>query len=235
MKISDKDFDKLISVAMSQVPDDDDIELKTDEELSLDGNSTHEFSPAFEKQMKKLIRKSRKQQYNEYRPTGFHSKIRIAVLIAVLVCAATMFSVSAFRTSIINFIFSAGNDSSSFMFNEDGSAISPKFSKYLPTYMPKGFGVAAVQEVSSNNIYIQFVDGNDGFYDVQCDLRSTMLAIDTEDGEITELQINGADVTISERHDRITATYVTDNMFYLISGNISKDVIIQILESIPKV
>lgn len=55
MKISDKDFDKLISVAISQVPDDDDIELKTDDELRSEGSSMHEFSPAFEKRMKKLI------------------------------------------------------------------------------------------------------------------------------------------------------------------------------------
>ena len=33
MKISDKDFDKLISVAISQISDDDNVELKTDAEL----------------------------------------------------------------------------------------------------------------------------------------------------------------------------------------------------------
>ena len=50
MKISDKDFDKLISVAISQISDDDNVELKTDEELRSEGGSAHEFSPAFEKQ-----------------------------------------------------------------------------------------------------------------------------------------------------------------------------------------
>lgn len=235
MKISDKDFDKLISVAMSQVPDEDDIELKTDEELRSEGSSVHEFSPAFEKRMKKLIRESQKQQYNEYRPKGFHSKIRIAILVAVLVCAATMFSVSAFRTSIANFFFDSGSNSSSFSFDKGTSSISSKFTKYLPTYTPNGFAVEAVQEVSSNNIYIQFADDNNNYYDVQCVLHDSMLTIDTESGQVTELQIDGADVTISERQDRIIATYVIDDIFYSISGNIPKDVVVQILESIPRV
>ena len=107
MKISDKDFDKLISVAISQISDDDNVELKTDEELRSEGGSAHEFSPAFEKQMKKLIRENQKQQFTTYRKK-FRSRIRIAILAAILVCAAMMFSVSAFRTSIINFIFNSG-------------------------------------------------------------------------------------------------------------------------------
>ena len=60
MKISDKDFDKLISVAISQISDDDNVELKTDEELRSEEVHTHKFSPAFEKQMKTLIRENQK-------------------------------------------------------------------------------------------------------------------------------------------------------------------------------
>ena len=234
MKISDKDFDKLISVAMSQIPDDDDIELKSDDELRSEGSSVHEFSPAFEKRMKKLIRKNQKQQSTTYRVKGFRSKIRVAILVAVLVCATTMFSVSAFKTSIINFIFSSGDDNSSFAFAEGTSSISSKFTKYLPTYTPKGFAVEAIQDTSKNSFYIQFLNDNNNYYDIQCVLHGSTLAIDTEGGQITELQINGANVTISERQDRIIATYVIDDIVYSISGNISKDMIIQILESIPR-
>lgn len=233
MKISDKDFDKLISVAISQISDDDNVELKTDEELRSEGGSAHEFSPAFEKQMKKLIRENQKQQFTTYRAKRFHSRIRIAIIVAVLVCAATMFSVNAFRTSIINFIFSSDKDNSSFAFNKGTTSISSKFTKYLPTYTPAGFGIEAIQEPSDNSIYIQFVDGNNGFYDIQCVLHDSMLSIDTESGQITELRINGAYVTISKRTDRLIATYTIDDIFYSISGNISQDIVMQILESIP--
>mgnify|MGYP004679244213 CR=1 FL=1 len=235
MKISDKDFDKLISVAMSQIPDDDDIELKTDEELSLEGNSVHEFSPAFEKQMNKLIRKNQKQQSTTYCVKGFRSKIRIAILVAVLVCAATMFSVSAFKTSIINFIFSSSDDSSSFSFDKGTSSISSKFTKYLPTYTPSGFAVEAIQEVSNNTIYIQFADDNENYYDIQCDLHASMLSVDTEGGQSTKLRINGANVTIIECPDRIMATYIIDDITFWIMGNISQDTVVQILESIPNI
>lgn len=53
--------------------------------------------------------------------------------------------------------------------------------------------------------------------------------------QVTKLQINGADVTISERQDRIIATYVIDDITFWIMGNISKDVVVQIFESIPKI
>ena len=227
MKISDKDFDKLISVAISQISDDDNVELKTDEELRSEGSPAHKFSPTFEKQMKKLIRKNQKPQSTPYLSRGLRSRIRIAILVAVLVCAAMMFSVNAFRTSIINFIFYA--------FNKGTSSISSKFTKYLPTYTPKEFGVESIQELSDTSIYIQFVDGTGSYYDMQCDLHPSLLSIDTEGGQVTKLQINGADVTISERQDRIIATYVIDDITFWIMGNISKDVVVQIFESIPKI
>lgn len=233
MKISDKDFDKLISVAMSQVPDDDDIELKTDEELSLDGNSTHEFSPAFEKQMKKLIRKSRKQQYNEYRPTGFHSKIRIAVLIAVLVCAATMFSVGAFRTSIANFFFDLEGKSSDIKFDDTNDSISPEFDKYLPVYVPDGFVVDNVRENIREGIFIELSNGNGQFYDVNIEMNPSNVSFDTEDGITTEIEFDNAKATITERDDRCIATYTDGNKFYSIAGNISSKELLKILESIP--
>lgn len=232
MKISDKDFDKLISVAISQISDDDNVELKTDEELRSEGGSAHEFSPAFEKQMKKLIRENQKQQFTTYRKK-FRSRIRIAVLAAILVCAAMMFSVSAFRTSIINFIFNSGEKSSTFTFNDVSPSISDTFDKYLPTYIPQGFAIDSIREIPKENIYIQLTNGNGTYYEVQCELHSSHLSIDTENGQITELKINNAYVTISERTDRIIAIYTINNIFYSISGNITKDVIIKILESIP--
>lgn len=232
MKISDKDFDKLISVAISQISDDDNVELKTDEELRSEGGSAHEFSPAFEKQMKKLIRENQKQQFTTYRKK-FRSRIRIAILAAILVCAAMMFSVSAFRTSIINFIFNSGEKSSTFTFNDVSPSISDTFDKYLPTYIPQGFAIDSIREIPQENIYIQLTNGNGMYYEVQCELHSSHLSIDTENGQITELKINNAYVTISERKDRIIAIYTINNIFYSISGNITKDVIIKILESIP--
>lgn len=203
MKISDKDFDKLISVAISQISDDDNVELKTDEELRSEGGSAHEFSPAFEKQMKKLIRENQKQQFTTYRKK-FRSRIRIAILAAILVCAAMMFSVSAFRTSIINFIFNSGEKSSTFTFNDVSPSISDTFDKYLPTYIPQGFAIDSIREIPKENIYIQLTNGNGTYYEVQCELHSSHLSIDTENGQITELKINNAYVTISERKHRCT-------------------------------
>ena len=191
MKISDKDFDKLISVAISQISDDDNVELKTDEELRSEGGSAHEFSPAFEKQMKKLIRENQKQQFTTYRKK-FRSRIRIAILAAILVCAAMMFSVSAFRTSIINFIFNSGEKSSTFTFNDVSPSISDTFDKYLPTYIPQGFAIDSIREIPKENIYIQLTNGNGTYYEVQCELHSSHLSIDTENGQITELKINNA-------------------------------------------
>lgn len=216
----------------SQISDDDNVELKTDEELRSEGGSAHEFSPAFEKQMKKLIRENQKQQFTTYRKK-FRSRIRIAILAAILVCAAMMFSVSAFRTSIINFIFNSGEKSSTFTFNDVSPSISDTFDKYLPTYIPQGFAIDSIREIPKENIYIQLTNGNGTYYEVQCELHSSHLSIDTENGQITELKINNAYVTISERKDRIIAIYTINNIFYSISGNITKDVIIKILESIP--
>lgn len=235
MKISDKDFDKLISVAISQVPDDDDIELKTDDELRSEGSSMYEFSPAFEKRMKKLIRESQKQQSTTYRAKGFRSKIRVAILVAVLVCAATMFSVSAFRTSIANFFFDSEGKSSTISIDSGEKPVLTEFEKYLPNYSPNGFAVNTVQKIADGGVFIQFSNGQDIYYDVQYTPKVMSAFVDTEDGEVSELKINNADVVISERQDRIMATYTRDGSFYLISGNIPYDEIINILESIPSI
>lgn len=91
----------------------------------------------------------------------------------------------------------------------------------------------SIQEQSENSIYIQFTDGNEGYYDIQCDLHASMLSIDTEGGQVSKLKINGAEATVVERQDRIIATYIIDDTTFLIMGNISKDVAVQILKSIP--
>lgn len=233
MKISDKDFDKLISVAMSQVPDDDDIELKTDDELRSEGNSAHEFSPAFEKQMKKLIRESQKKQSPTYRAKGFRAKVRVAILVAVLVCAATMFSVGAFRTSFVNFFFDSEGKSSNISIDSGANAIPAKYEKYLPSYVPDGFAVDAVQGITDKGVFVQFSNGEDSLYDIQYDTHLSSMFIDTEEGKVSEQKINGADVVVSERDDRIIATYIRDGAFYSLSGNISYNEVINILESIP--
>lgn len=57
MKISDKDIDNLIGLAISQTSDSDaDDEPQTDEELRSKGSHMHAFSITFEKQMVKVIR-----------------------------------------------------------------------------------------------------------------------------------------------------------------------------------
>lgn len=233
MKISDKDFDKLISVAISQVPDDDDIELKTDDELRSEGSSMYEFSPAFEKRMKKLIRESQKQQSTTYRAKGFRSKIRIAILVAVLVCAAMVFSVSAFRTSIANFFFDLEGKSSDIKFDDTNDSISPEFDKYLPVYVPDGFVVDNVRENIREGIFIELSNGNGQFYDVNIEMNPSNVSFDTEDGITTEIEFDDAKATITERDDRCIATYTDGNKFYSIAGNISSKELLKILESIP--
>ena len=74
MKISDKDFDKLISVAISQISDDDNVELKTDEELRSEGNPAHKFSSTFEKANEEIDSKESKNlSLPTYLSRGFRS------------------------------------------------------------------------------------------------------------------------------------------------------------------
>lgn len=233
MKISDTDFDKLISIALSQVPDTTDIELKTNKELSDENIPTHEFSPAFKTQMKKLIHKNQRHQASICHSKRFRSKIRIVILVAILVCAATLFSVSAFRTSIANFFFDLSAESSNLEFDDNTKSISPEFDKYLPTYIPDGFTIYAIQEIPQKSIYLQFANENNNYFEVQCDTYLSNISIDTEGAHITELKINNANVTICERKDRIIAIYAKNNMFYSIAGNITQEEILKILESIP--
>ena len=230
MKLSDKDFDSLIRIAMLQLPADDD--LPTNQELIESGISLHVFTPSFEKRMNKLFRSiHRKAHINTF--GRMHHKLKLVMLSTVLTAIFCIITVSAHRYSIANFILNLGGSSSNITFDRSSLSISKTFDKYLPTYTPEGFYIESVQETPSENIYIQFTDGQNKFYDIECSLKLSNISVDTEHGKITKLKIHGSDAVISERNDRIISTYIVGNIFYSLSGNIDTTEILSILQSIP--
>lgn len=229
--MTEKDFDKLLSVAMVHVAEEEDSSpLKTNDELKAAGIPEHEFSTEFESRIAKI---KRRQHNPVYRWLWKRKNRLIAAIMGIVILGGTaVCSVEAVRMPVVNFFLRFDNSNSHVVADKNSNTgISKKYLAYIPSYVPDGFDISYKDE-SSDYIMIEYSDGNGSYYDLTCSLDFESNSVDTEDSTYEEVVINGKTAYICEKDDRLLAVYYTDDYAYGISGTLSKNEIIKIFESI---
>lgn len=135
-----------IGLALDDLLESSPSELKTESQLKDAGMEIHQFSPAFEKKMRKICAQSKRHEWFQRHRRSLR---RIAASVAILICVGgvTIASVDAIRIPIVNFFLRIGNLSSEFALSKDENLpVSEKFELYYPTYIPKGYVVVDSKE-----------------------------------------------------------------------------------------
>lgn len=229
--MTEKDFDKLLSVAMVHVAEEDaSSPLKTKDELKAAGIPEHKFSPEFERRIATI---KRRQHNPVYRWLWKRKNQLIAAIMGIAILGGTaVCSVDAVRMPVVNFFLRFDDSNSHVIADKDSNTgIGKKYLAYIPSYVPEGFDISHKDE-SPDYIMIEYSNGNGSYYDLTCSLDFESNSVDTEDSTYEEVVINGKTAYFCEKDDRFLAIYYTDVYAYGISGTISKDEIIKIFESI---
>lgn len=191
------------------------------------------LSPAFEKKMKKLIA--------DHKKGSGSSKLKKRVITAILVAAlfASMVgTVVAFREPIVEFITKTYEKFTnvSYEIPENVNAPTTIEEVIYPSYIPEGFVKdESIEEidlpvhdcvyVNKSNIRIEFK---------QRVMAGAQMGVDTEDTEVSELEVNGRKALYYERKGQRHIIWASNSYFYLIHADsrVSKDEVLKIAESV---
>ncbi len=218
----------LLKQAVAAYVEEEMTRLPSDEEIGM-----HQFSPEFERKMEKLLR-------HEHRPHRIllHSTgKRVAVLAAVIaLLAASMLSVGAVRESIVSFFTQVYEEFTAIIFDqpeETGRTYeADSINAIEVTYIPEGF---ELKQQGKNNGWasIEYVDNNDGYIVIdQRILREHEIGFNTENIEYQTVIINGHKGLYYENQGYTTLMWNNETQYFIISGNVDKNEIIKIAESI---
>lgn len=220
--MSDENFKKALSDAIT-----------ADYEDLIPNIGEHIFSPKFEKKMRKLINCRKKPYYKMINTIG--KRVACISVVILIASSVTVMSVDALRNAFIDFFVKIYKNFSTVQSVDDDASPETIEDIYEITYDLSEFTIdyEEFDEYSRNITYVkddiiiffeQFVKD---VYDINAN---------TEDAEISTLIINGHEAIYFHDNHQYD-TLIWDNGDYIISlgSNISKDVLIDIAESVQKV
>lgn len=189
-----------------------------------------EFSKEHEVKMQKLFKSERNKIF--FKSFKKYS-VRVAsiLLVFIIFSAISIFSVSAWRVKFLNFVFDSKKPNTEFEFGDTkGNTYSSDEMTF--EYIPDGFEL--VKSVSNeSNVYLKF-ENNGLYFSFSLNSIEGKIGIDTENGKIEELTINGYEAVYSE-NKKINALIWSNGEFaFTIIGNIPKEDIIKIAEKLKK-
>ena len=210
-------------------------ELPTEEELRAMGVEPHRFSPEFEKKMEKLIKKMRRKEWREKHRRGIR---QLAAMLAVVFLAGGILvtQVDAFRVPVMSVIITIGERFSEIVVKDSAQRNIPsnEFHSRLPNYMPDGFYVESVDE-DKDSCTVFCSDNSESYYSIDYYTSAADTSIDTENAIVSEQEIRGQPAIIAEKDGSTIIVWYPNGHEYILSGTISVEEMIRILESIENV
>ena len=204
------------------------------EELLSEETVEHTFSPEFEEQMDKLIKRRRKPYYSIINTVG--KRVAVIILAFFIVSFTTVMSVEALRKPFLKFITNMFSTHSEIKSDPDDSKEYPKTieRKYGITKGVDGF----TQEVLYDNndiIQLQYSNGNICIELEQQTVDSFGGYFNTEGATIEHIEINGNDATgWIDNQNYYTLIWNNGEYVIEISSNIGRDELIEIAKSVQK-
>lgn len=225
-----KKSDYLLELALEeQLEQDVDMKkYKSDAEM----DNPHVFSEEHNKRMQKLFKMAEKE---EQRPKRFSRYRQMAAGFAAILCLSifSVTQVEAFRLPVVRFFMDIKEKSTLFgASEEDLIGLTENYKEHEPQYVPDGFSVLKVEE-GKGTFCIKYLNDQKNqtymyyFFD---SMENT--AVDTEDVDTVELEINGNRAYVVQKEQEIRILMdKNDNRLYL-DGTIPYEEAVKIMESV---
>lgn len=193
----------------------------------------HEFSPKFEKKMKKLISRRSKPYYRIINTA--RKRTACAAVTVLVISSITIMNVDALRNAFSDFFVSIYEKFSIVQPVEDDSAPTTLEEIYEITYNINDFKI----DYYDKNEYsrcITYVKDDTAIYFSQYTKNMYNPNINTEDAEILAIDINGHEAIYFIDNNNY-CNIIWDNGDYIIGlgSNIDKNILIEMAKSVQKV
>ena len=205
-----------------------------DEKLENNSYNSEEFktSAKFEKNIKRMI-KNKGSIY--YRLTFTRGRRLLCACIMIILLLISLFSVSAVRELINNFIIEHFSNHDSITYSESSEIKNypykiEKF--YVPSYIPKGYTLAD-KSIIDNDATYTYLGKNKAIVFSQSTKEGWRASVDNEKSKTTVETINGQDYYFNYS-DELGSTIIWDNGEYLfsLSAELPKDTMLNMCKSL---
>lgn len=223
MTMAENNFEKALYDALSS-------EYET---AMQDVDNEHKFSPKFEKKMKKLINRRNKPYYRMINTVG--KRVACAAVMILVSSSVMIMNVDALKNAFSNFFVSTYEKFSIVQPIEDDTVPTTLEEIYAITYNLDDFEII-YEELNEYKNIIHYNKDDVVIYFEQYIKNMYNPNINTEDAEITTLDINGHEaICFIDNHNY--NNLIWDNGDYIINlgSNIGKNTLIQIAKSVQKV
>lgn len=189
------------------------------------------FTENFEKKMQKLISMQKKSYYYMINTVG--KRVAIILLTLLISLTATTFGVKAIRESVIEFITETFEKFTKVTVeNEALSATHDVFVKAAPQYIPEGY--TAEPQIDEFGLY-QIIYNNEEntpivYYQEFGNLNT--LRVNTENVDFEKILINSYEGIFSFKNGVNKIIFADETYMYTIYGDVSREELIKITESI---
>lgn len=217
--------DEMLAQAAAELAD------AINESLPNPSECNHQFSPRFEKKMKRLIRKT-------HHPVFYRSLRTVAsIVLVIMIGFGSTLAISAeAREIVFGWVKQQYENFYEYFFEGDVEPIES--AKYQPGWMPDGCEFVTIQETAGGETYI-YRDKSGllvQFYYI-FDPDSQKMYIDTVDYVVEPIYINGhsGEVYISTSAGETNSIVWSDesnNVIFYFSGAFEKEILIKMAENI---
>lgn len=192
----------------------------------------HIFSEEHNRRMKQIFKMADKVENREKRRRRTY---HIAAAVAVFICfsTVTVTQVEAFRLPILRFFMEVKEKSTNFSLKEENLLqLSDEYFRYEPEYTPEGYVVTFVEETESGFSIQYKCEERQNWYHYLYTKKMENSNIDTENGTMSQDEINGKPAIIVEKGQEIRIVVDSGMQRFSLSGDIPYEEAIKIMESI---
>ena len=216
----DKAFDMLLTEAA----------VKADENIGWNLNEPAEkpeFSAEHEQRMARLFEHERRKLLRR-KIIKYSSRCACVLFAAVIVAAAGIFGVDAWRASFLNFMSGVQEENADYNFD---SRNENTFSndKLTLMYIPDGFSVT--KNIKNGEIIFLKFENKDKYFSIAITNNNGNFSNDTEGTYSENVTVKNQDAFFTEKGDEKNLIWGDKNYSYIICGNIDKKEMIKIAEN----
>jgi hypothetical protein len=162
---------------------------------------------------------------------------RAAIILLIIIAGIStlIFTVEAIRVRVFNFFIERNERYTEIRVEEETNIKTPELdweNYYQPTYMTEGYYFESEEDGGLIKI-LNYSDGKNQIIITQTN-NSAGIQIDTEDAKTEKININGNEGFLTIKEGRSMIFWHNEEKSFTITGNIKKEEIIKIAESIEK-
>lgn len=194
----------------------------------------YEFSNKHNKKMKRFFKKAEKVEsrgnidaWHTFRRMSFNAAAVLCMLFTILTLVA--FTVPEIRVEITNYIVEKNEEH--IVISTESNMYKGEIIKGAPKYIPEGFEVNSYTETEII-LDIMYSSGDNRFIYYTRSAGETMLTLDNENSNFTNINIAEHLGYISQKNDEVTIIFHDGEYTYYIVSDIDRDEMIKIAVSI---